>query len=75
MAGKWGTATIEDVAEKVGMGPFGSSIKVETFVSDGVPIIGSKHLHKFKMDDAQPFKFITPDHAQRLAKVKSPDVV
>ena len=67
MAGKWGTATIEDVAEKVGMGPFGSSIKVETFVSDGVPIIGSKHLHKFKMDDAQPFKFITPDHAQRLA--------
>ena len=67
MASKWGAATIKDVAEKVGMGPFGSSIKVETFVSDGVPIIGSKHLHKFKMDDAQPFKFITPDHAQRLA--------
>ena len=60
-------ATIEDVAEKVGMGPFGSSIKVETFVSEGVPIIGSQHLHDFKMDDAQPFKFITPDHAQRLA--------
>ena len=67
MASKWGTATIEDVAEKVGMGPFGSSIKVETFVTDGVPIIGSHHLHKFKLDDAQPFKFITPDHAQRLA--------
>ena len=67
MASKWRMATIEDVAEKVGMGPFGSSIKVETFVTDGVPIIGSKHLHKFKMDDAQPFKFITPDHAQRLA--------
>ena len=67
MASKWGTATIEDVAAKVGMGPFGSSIKVETFVSDGVPIIGSPHLHKFKMDDAKPFKFITPDHAQRLA--------
>ena len=67
MASKWGAATIKDVAEKVGMGPFGSSIKVDTFVSDGVPIIGSKHLHKFKMDDAQPFKFITPDHAQRLA--------
>ena len=67
MASKWGTATIEDVAEKVGMGPFGSSIKVETFVTDGVPIIGSQHLHKFKMDDAQPFKFITPDHAQQLA--------
>ena len=29
----WETATIEDIAEKVGMGPFGSSIKVETFVT------------------------------------------
>ena len=67
MASKWSTATIEDVAEKVGMGPFGSSIKVETFVPEGVPIIGSQHLHDFKIDDAQPFKFITPDHAQRLA--------
>ena len=32
MAGEWQTLTIKDIAEKVAMGPFGSSIKVETFV-------------------------------------------
>ena len=39
MAGEWITATIEEVSEKVAMGPFGSSIKVETFVPSGVPVI------------------------------------
>ena len=35
----WRTATIEAIADKVEMGPFGSFIKVETFVPEGVPII------------------------------------
>jgi type I restriction enzyme, S subunit len=39
MAGEWQKAKIEDVAKKVAMGPFGSSIKVATFLSSGVPII------------------------------------
>ena len=45
MENDWGMARIEEVAEKVAMGPFGSSIKVETFVPDGVPIISGQHLH------------------------------
>jgi restriction endonuclease S subunit len=32
----WQIKTIGDIAERVAMGPFGSSIKVETFVSDGM---------------------------------------
>ena len=28
----WNTAPVAEIAEKVAMGPFGSSIKVETFV-------------------------------------------
>ena len=39
LAAGWRTATIEEIAEKVAMGPFGSSIKVETFVPKGMPII------------------------------------
>jgi len=31
---EWPTARVEDVSEKVAMGPFGSSIKVSTFVPD-----------------------------------------
>ena len=48
MTRKWPTMAIDDIAQRVAMGPFGSSIKVETFVSDGVPIITGKHLHGFK---------------------------
>ncbi len=66
-SGFWPTATIEEVSTKVAMGPFGSSIKVATFVPDGVPIISGKHLHGIRLDDSPGFNFITPQHAQRLA--------
>lgn len=41
---EWPTATILDVSKKVAMGPFGSNIKVSTFVPEGVPIISGNHL-------------------------------
>ena len=63
----WTTATIDDISEKVAMGPFGSSIKVSTFVSEGIPIISGKHLHGFHVDDKPGFNFIGPAHAQKLA--------
>ena len=63
----WHTATIEEITEKVAMGPFGSSIKVETFVPEGVPIISGQHLHGFRIDDGPGFNFISHEHAQRLA--------
>ena len=66
-SGEWPVATINDIAEKVAMGPFGSSIKVETFVPEGVPIISGQHLHGFRVDDAPGFNFISHEHAQRLA--------
>ena len=67
MAGEWQTLTIKDIAEKVAMGPFGSSIKVETFVPEGIPIISGQHLHGSRVDDAPGFNFISHEHAQRLA--------
>jgi type I restriction enzyme, S subunit len=72
----WRVKTIEDVAERVAMGPFGSSIKVETFVPEGVPIISGQHLHGFILEDST-FNFITREHASRLsnAVVQRGDVV
>ena len=64
---EWPTVAVEDLAEKVAMGPFGSSIKVATFVPEGVPIISGQHLHGVRVDDAPGFNFITPEHAKRLA--------
>ena len=74
---RWRGVSIEEIAEKVAMGPFGSSIKVETFVPEGVPIISGQHLHGLRVDDSPGFNFITEEHAQRLANanVKRGDVV
>ena len=69
--------TVEDMSEKVAMGPFGSSIKVSTFVPDGVPIINGQHLHGIRLDDSPGFNFITDEHAARLANanVERGDVI
>ena len=73
----WRMATVDEIAEKVAMGPFGSSIKVETFVPEGVPIISGQHLHGFRVDDSPGFNFITDEHAERLANanVQRGDIV
>ena len=73
----WRMAIVAEIAEKVAMGPFGSSIKVETFVPEGIPIISGKHLHGFRVDDSPGFNFITDEHAERLANanVQRGDIV
>jgi type I restriction enzyme S subunit len=77
MAGEWREARIEEVAERVAMGPFGSSIKVETFVPSGVPVISGQHLHGSKVDDRVGFNFVSEAHADRLknANVHRGDVI
>lgn len=62
---EWPTVTILDVAKKVAMGPFGSNIKVSTFVPEGVPIISGKHLNGYFIEDDE-FNYITEQHAERL---------
>lgn len=62
---KWPINTIQDIAEKVAMGPFGSNIKVSTFVPEGVPIISGNHLRGYFLDEPE-FNYITEEHADRL---------
>ena len=62
---EWPIATILDVAEKVAMGPFGSNIKVSTFVPEGVPIISGNHLRGYFLEEPE-FNYITEEHAERL---------
>lgn len=61
----WEILTVSDISEKVGMGPFGSSIKVETFVDSGVPVVSGQHLHGNKLEDSD-YNFVTTEHANRL---------
>lgn len=62
---EWPTATILDIAEKIAMGPFGSNIKVSTFVPEGVPIISGNHLRGYFLEEPE-FNYITEEHAERL---------
>jgi hypothetical protein len=52
MASEWAAVRIEDIAEKIAMGPFGSNIKVETFVYNAVAIIISivTNFHRIWID-------------------------
>ena len=61
----WRVQSIESVAEKVAMGPFGSNIKVNTFVNDGVPIISGQHLRGLYLDEIS-YNFISGEHANKL---------
>ena len=74
---RWRRCRIDAIAEKVAMGPFGSSIKVETFTPSGVPIISGQHLHGSRVDDKSGFNFISEAHAERLggANVQKGDVI
>ena len=62
----WRSVRLEDIAFRIGMGPFGSNIKVETFVEVGIPIISGSHLGELTLTDSD-FRFITEEHAARLA--------
>lgn len=72
----WDIVTVEDVAERVAMGPFGSSIKVSTFVDQGIPVISGQHLKGTLLRDHEN-NFITEEHADKLSKanVKRGDVI
>jgi type I restriction enzyme S subunit len=72
----WLLTKIEDIAERVAMGPFGSSIKVSTFVPDGIPVISGQHLHGTMLDDTD-FNFVSLEHADQLhrSNVQRGDVI
>lgn len=76
MGGEWKYRKIEDVAEKVAMGPFGSSIKIATFVDNGIPVISGNHLRECRLQD-NTYNYITPEHADKLknANVFRGDVI
>ncbi|MDR0771272.1 MAG: restriction endonuclease subunit S [Burkholderiales bacterium] len=65
MGSDWPIFRIEDIAEKIAMGPFGSNIKVETFVKTGVPVISGAHLRGIRLEDSD-FNFVTEEHAERM---------
>jgi type I restriction enzyme S subunit len=63
----WEVKTLEKLSSTMAMGPFGSNIKVETFVDEGVPIINGQQLKGTMLEDGDN-KFLTYEHADKLIK-------
>jgi type I restriction enzyme, S subunit len=72
----WQVKTIDELAERVAMGPFGSDIKVSTFVPEGIPVVSGQHLRGTLLDDSE-FNFVSIEHANRLKRsnVQRGDVI
>ena len=62
----WQETRIEDIAERIAMGPFGSDIKVDNFVPQGVPIIRGGNLSSGRFNDDN-FVYLTEEKADKLS--------
>ena len=60
----WQETRIEDIAERIAMGPFGSDIKVDNFVPQGVPIIRGGNLSSGRFNDDN-FVYLTEEKADK----------
>ena len=70
MAGKWRNVSIEEIASKIAMGPFGSDIKTDNFVPAGVPIIRGGNLTSGRFHGTD-FVFLTEEKADELANANA----
>lgn len=52
------------------MGPFGSNIKVECFVNDGIPVLNGSNLTGFALNDGS-FRYVTEEKADTLGKANA----
>lgn len=52
------------------MGPFGSNIKVECFVDDGIPVLNGSNLEGFVLKE-ESFRYVTEEKADSLGKANA----
>ena len=71
-----GLIKISTIIKEISMGPFGSDIKIENFVSNGVPVLNGSNLMGIKLVD-KGFKYVTTEKAKtfRKAIAKRGDIV
>ncbi|MBV2207604.1 MAG: restriction endonuclease subunit S [Pseudomonas sp.] len=80
MASEWSTCRLEELAApndgSIAIGPFGSRLKADSYVNDGVALIRGTNLGQGKSLSGQ-FVFITPEKASELgnANLKPGDLV
>ncbi len=58
---------LSELIDEISMGPFGSDIKVENFVSSGVPVLNGFNLNGFRLVEDE-FKYVTKEKASTYKK-------
>lgn len=66
----YNTYKIADLIDEIAMGPFGSNIKVECFVDDGVPVLNGSNVAGFALSE-RDFRYVTPEKATSLKKANA----
>ena len=61
---------IADLLDEISMGPFGSNIKKECFVSSGVPVLNGSNLTDVAMND-DVFRYVTEEKADSLGRANA----
>lgn len=61
---------MNDLIELISMGPFGSDIKVDSFVDDGVPVLNGSNVSSIKLLETS-FKYVTVEKSKALKKANA----
>ena len=61
---------MENLIDEISMGPFGSDIKVDNFVSKGVPVLNGSNINGIKLSE-QFSNFVTKEKANSLKKANA----
>ncbi len=64
------THFISELIDEISMGPFGSNIKVECFVDDGVPVLNGSNLEGYELKE-DSFRYVTEEKADSLNKANA----
>lgn len=64
---EWKHYKMDELIEEISMGPFGSDVKKEFYVDNGVPILNGSNLQGFKLKE-DSFGYLTKEKADSLKK-------
>ena len=67
---EWKEYKILDVIDEISMGPFGSNIKVENFIDQGIPVLNGSNLQGFKLNE-DSFNYVSQEKANSLGKANA----
>lgn len=67
---KFETYSIAELIDEIAMGPFGSNIKVECFVDDGIPVLNGSNLNGFFLTE-NAFRYVTEEKADSLGRANA----